>query len=1188
MSRLKRLFAAPSPWRAPGAATFFGALVLALALAAASLLAGPAAATQRGLAIVHSLESPPYFDIDEQGRATGLLARYWRRWAEKTGTQVFFTGARSQEEAVAMLLAGRADVCAGLAPDPALEERLSFSRPILDLGLGLYAAVADGADLAALELDGATAGLVAGEPSTAFLAATFPGLSIRQYPDLDSLALALAEGQVRLAAGPVLLLRQRLEAATPRGFRLVRSFPGVQLRAAVRKGDEALLANLNSGIAALASGSDALDEGNAGGIFLGLGAAAWAALAVALLLSAPALGLLLARRRGRRADEQLRESRLLQEGLMAEMARHRKTRELLLSAIEQSPSGILIAYADKALPAIYNNKALRLLGLSAPLSELPHQAAPPFLVYTPAGGLLGHEDLPLALAMNQGTVTENAEFRLVLADGTERWISANAAPVRAADGSIAAAVLVFHDISEQRENERELARFKFFLDSGVEEVYLIRPDGTVAYVNEAVARSLGRARADLVGASLSVIDPAYPKEAFRSLLGRVREGAQTFETVQVSAGGARMVKEIKAFYMRFGEDEFLCAFGRDITARKNLLQELESTRALFEAALDQSPTGIVIAEAASGRTSIVNRAAERVLGTQPGELLDVPVAAYQPGWRFLDGEGAVIAPQDAPFARALLGQSTEGMEVRFQPEGGQERWLLCSAAPIRSAEGEVVAGVLTMADITARKMMEKQLLFKALHDGLTGLPNRVLCLERIQQAAEDAQRRGGLFAVAFIDLDHFKLMNDSLGHSFGDRVLIEAARRLVRGVRGQDTVCRFGGDEFVLIVEGVAGAEGAQELIRSALERLREPFLVDGQEVRLTASVGVVVGPTADSPRAESILQNADVAMHRAKDAGRDRMRMFHPGMLRRAVELMALDADMRRALDQDEFLVYYQPIYSMSGTELRGLEALVRWKSPLRGLVGPDLFIPHAEESGLIVPLGERVLRRACAAMASWRAEYPDARRVPLSVNLSARQFTQPDLVEVVRQALNESGLPPAMLKIEITESALMADPEGALSSMRRLKALGVSLAIDDFGTGYSSLSYLQRFPVDILKIDRSFVRDLPREDSDSRELVRAIVALGRSLRLTVVAEGVESREQLDILAELGCEAVQGFLFSPPVPPVGVEPLLGRRLATGRRADDFSAARAGQHGQEGQGAHSADSSAQADDLGSPQEYPRQ
>ena len=416
---------------------------------------------------------------------------------------------------------------------------------------------------------------------------------------------------------------------------------------------------------------------------------------------------------------------------------------------------------------------------------------------------------------------------------------------------------------------------------------------------------------------------------------------------------------------------------------------------------------------------------------------------------------------------------------------------------------------------------------------------------------EDSQRRNALFAVAFIDLDRFKMLNDSLGHSFGDLVLVEAARRLVIGMRGQGQVCRFGGDEFVLIVSELATAEEAQGIIRSALESLCTPFGVDGQEVRLSASVGVVVGPTADSPKAEDILQNADMAMHRAKDTGRDRIRMFHPGMLRRARELMALDADMRRALEREEFLVYYQPVMSISGERTLGFEALVRWKSPTRGLVTPHAFIPHAEESGLIVPLGELVLRRACATMAAWRQRYPAARGMTLAVNLSARQFVQPDIVENVRQILRESGLPPAWLKLELTESTLMGDPETALSSMRRLKALGVSLAIDDFGTGYSSLAYLQRFPVDMLKIDRSFVQDLPREDSDSRELARAIMALARSLRLGVVAEGVETREQLELLAELGCEAVQGYYFSPPLPEAGVPEFLGPSAEAGLPEDE-------------------------------------
>ncbi len=1150
MSRLERLRPA-LPQR--------GWAGLAVALIAAALL-GPLCAPARAVAagselrLVHPAEAPPYFYVDAQGQPGGLLVQYWRLWSDKAGVRVRFVPARSQQEALAMLEKGEADMHAGLAATPELEARLALSRPMLDLGLGIYAVLADGADLSAMERESAVVGLVAGEPSAAFLSATLPGLAARHYPDLQSLALALSLGHVRIAAGPTLLLRHQLEAAMGGGFRLVRSFPGVQLRAALPKGEAELLARVNAGVEELGQ-VDAVRFGSGWGRRLwGLPVWLWHSALSVLAIAAAVAALLSARRKGRQAEARVRESELLQANLMAEMARHRKTQDLLLSAIEQSPSGILIAYADPAIPAVYNNQALRLLGLPAPLRQMPAMPVPPFTVYTPTGTHIPFEELPLTRALRYGESVEGAEFRLVLSDGTERWISANAAPVRDPAGGITAAVLVFHDVSASRESERELARFKFFLDSGVEEVYLVRPDSTLAYVNEAVGRSLGRRREEFLDEPLMAIDPAYGPENFRRLLQRVREGQQTFETVQTTAAGARLTKEIKAFYMRFGEEEYVCAFGRDITARKNLLQELESTRALFEAALEQSPTGIVIGDASTGRITIVNRAAAEIVGLEAEQLRQLHMGEHMPDWSVMLHDGSRMQATDAPLIRAIAnGEVTRDLEGRFVRPGQPDRWLLANAAPIRSDDGTTVAGILTLADITARKQMEDQLLFKALHDGLTGLPNRALCLERIQQVAEEAQRRGGLFAVAFIDLDHFKLLNDSLGHSFGDRVLIEAAKRLVSGVRGQDTVCRFGGDEFVLIVEGAASAEGSQEIIRGALERLREPLSVDGQEVRLTASVGVVVGPTADSPRAESILQNADVAMHRAKDAGRDRIRMFHPGMLRRAVELMALDADMRRALEQDEFLVYFQPLFSMTGAEVRGLEALVRWKSPLRGLVGPDTFIPHAEDSGLIVPLGERVLRRACATMAAWRREYPEARRIPLSVNLSAKQFAQPDIVETVRQVLAESGLPPAMLKIEITESALMADPENALTSMRRLKALGVSLAIDDFGTGYSSLSYLQRFPVDILKIDRSFVRDLPREDSDSRELARAIVALGHSLRLMVVAEGVENREQLDILAELGCEAVQGFLFSPPVPAIGVEPFLGRRAAQARTEGEVS-----------------------------------
>ncbi len=1091
------------------------------------------------LTLVHAADAPPYFTLDAKGAPTGMLVEYWRLLAVHNQLELEIIVAE-EAKALSMVEQGQADAYAGAGMTPQLEGRFEYSRPLLDMGISVFSTEEALDGMADLEAGQAQVGYLEGDSTAGFLLATHPGLRLQPFPTVEALAAAAALGKVRAVAGPTLVVHTQLAAmGLAERFRVVRSYPGASLRAVVRRGNSELLAKLNAAIAAVDPADMRqleqrwLRAPGSRGLWL------WATAGCALLVGISAFFLLQARRLRALADSRIREAELLRESLLGEMARHRKTQDLLSAAIEQSPSGIVVSFIDPAVPGIYNRHALHLLDLPRALDKNNLPPEMPFVLYTPSGAQCPLQEQPLQRALQRGETTEGAEFRLVLTDGTERWVSANAAPVRTAQGEIAAAVLVFNDVSVSRAAERELARFKFLLDSGVEEVYLVRPDGVVSYVNEAVARSLGYPRAELLEAHFSVIDPAMRQEAFETLLDQVREGQQTFETTQTTRTGAKLIKEIKAFYMRFGEEEYVCAFGRDITERMTMQRELESTRALFAAALDQATVGIAIGDAATDKITSVNQAAAAMLGYEPQDFVGQPVDVHMPDWTFQDMNGETPMPGETPLSLATRqGVFIRDMEVRLIRPGRPDTWILASAAPVRAAEGSILAGIVIMADITSRKHMERQLLHKAMHDPLTGLANRALCLERIRQAVEAAQQTNSIFAVAFIDLDRFKMLNDSLGHSFGDRVLVEAAKRLTDGVSVQDMVCRFGGDEFVLVVDGPRSSEENQTVIRNVVESLRHPFFVDGQEVRLTASVGVVTGPTADSPTAESILQNADVAMHRAKDAGRDRIRMFHPGMLRRAVELMALDADMRRALELKEFLVYFQPVYSTDGVTVRGLEALARWKNPARGLVGPDQFIPHAEESGLIVPLGDWVLRRACAIMAAWRAAHPEARGLFLAVNLSGRQFAQPDIVETVRQVLTESGLPPAALKIEITESTLMSDPEGALTAMRRLKALGVSLAIDDFGTGYSSLAYLQRFPVDVLKIDRAFVRDLPREESDSRALVRAIMALAHSLRLTVIAEGVETREQLEILKSFGCEAVQGFLFSPAVPEVGVAAL--------------------------------------------------
>ncbi|MDR3640986.1 MAG: EAL domain-containing protein [Humidesulfovibrio sp.] len=439
-----------------------------------------------------------------------------------------------------------------------------------------------------------------------------------------------------------------------------------------------------------------------------------------------------------------------------------------------------------------------------------------------------------------------------------------------------------------------------------------------------------------------------------------------------------------------------------------------------------------------------------------------------------------------------------------------------------------------------RQEFEAKLRHQALYDTLTGLANRTLALDRIQQALERCKRRDDVFyAVIIMDLDRFKVINDSLGHAVGDQVLEAIARRIVGILRGLDTVARFGGNEYILLLEELATPGEAIRIVKRLRHVVMEPVTVGGREVQTSASFGIVLSPNIFE-RAEELLQSAAIALHAVKASGRGRFKVFTPRMLMHAVERLTLEQELRQALEQNQFVVHYQPIWDLTSTHLVGFEALVRWQHPERGLVGPGSFITLAEETGIILELGRVVLTRACADLADWRERDPAARKLFVAVNLSNKQFSQYTLVEQVAETLSRTRLPADRLKLEITESTIMVNAESALVMLKRLKALGVQISIDDFGTGYSSLSYLQRFPVDTLKVDRSFVGRLGL-DPENQEIVRAIVALAHSLGLDVVAEGVEEVGQADMLRDLGCECVQGFYFSRPLDGERAEAAIGR-----------------------------------------------
>ncbi len=536
----------------------------------------------------------------------------------------------------------------------------------------------------------------------------------------------------------------------------------------------------------------------------------------------------------------------------------------------------------------------------------------------------------------------------------------------------------------------------------------------------------------------------------------------------------------------------------------------------------------------AGNVSYLNLVAEAMTGWSYKEALGRPLAEV---FRIIDGN--TREPAASPAERAIRQNRTVGLaaDCLLIRRDGLELAIEDSAAPIHNRDGRVAGAVLVFHDVSESRAMVLKMAHLAQHDFLTGLPNRALLTERLAQAIGLAQRRHKQVGLVFLDLDYFKNINDSLGHAIGDQVLQSAAARLTAAVRASDTVCRQGGDEFVLLLAEIEQPLDAALVAEKLLEAFAAPHLIGKHELHVTLSIGISVYP-ADGNNVDSVLQNADTAMYHAKACGRNNYQFFRPDMNTRAVRRQFLESGLRRALKQGEFRLHYQPQIDLASGAMNGAEALVRWLDPELGVVCPEQFVPVAEECGLIVPIGRWVLREACRQTRCWL----DAglRVVPVAVNISAVEFRQKGFLQGVAMILEETGLDPRYLELELTESILMQNAECSTSVLEGLKAMGVQLAIDDFGTGYSSLSYLQRFPIDTLKIDRSFVRDITI-DADDATIVSAVIGMGRNLKQRVIAEGVETREQLAFLRSRQCDEGQGFLFSHPLSLADFADLLAR-----------------------------------------------
>jgi diguanylate cyclase (GGDEF)-like protein/PAS domain S-box-containing protein len=494
---------------------------------------------------------------------------------------------------------------------------------------------------------------------------------------------------------------------------------------------------------------------------------------------------------------------------------------------------------------------------------------------------------------------------------------------------------------------------------------------------------------------------------------------------------------------------------------------------------------------------------------------------------------------DSELADHLDGSSRSfESEYRILHEDGGYRWVLARGQAVRNENGEPTRVAGSQTDITRRKQVEEQALRDASHDALTGLPNRVLLMERLSRNVERARKdEGYLFAVLFLDLDRFKNINDSLGHATGDLLLIEIARRIEACLHPTDTVARLGGDEFTILLENIKHPEVARKVAERIQEKLKAPFRPNGYELYVTASIGVV-SETTDYDKSLDLLRDADTAMYRAKEVGKARYEVFNPEMRTRAVQLLRLETELRRAVDHEEFVVYYQPIVWLQSGKVAGFEALVRWAHPERGLILPMEFVPLAEETDLISRIDLFVLHEACLTTKLWQKRFPEHRPLTVSVNLSPTHIARPELPNEIASILERTGFDGRNLRLELTEGAIMRDAQAAIETLSHLKDLGVEVHVDDFGTGYSSLGLLNRFPVNALKVDRSFVAEM-RDNGENTEIIQTISTMAHQLGMDVIAEGVESPEQLYQLRELGCDYGQGYRFSKPVPAKAVETIL-------------------------------------------------
>jgi len=736
-----------------------------------------------------------------------------------------------------------------------------------------------------------------------------------------------------------------------------------------------------------------------------------------------------------------------------------------------------------------------------------------------------HESDEILEKVKAGCEVKSVELVRLRKDGREIVIHLTVSPTRDASGNVIGASAIARDVTEEKRSEAALRQseeqYRILFESNPVAMYVYDLRNLrILSANRAAIDQYGFTEQEFLAKTVMEIRPEEDIPSLLQDMAAHTDGLQKRGSWRHRRkDGTILDVEIVCHPLNFRGTESILVAAHDVTERKRAEQSLQQAEEKYRGIFEDSVIGIFQATL-DRRLVSINRTLAQMHGYDSSEEMMEDVSMRSPQL-FVDPS------RMSELAQIVTdGGTARGAELEIYRRDGATKWVRMNLRGIRDASGEVVLREGTVEDITEHKAATERIKFLAYYDALTELPQRALLQDRLEHALAAARRRHEKIALLFLDLDRFKSINDSFGHSFGDIVLKAVAQRLKACAREQDTVARVGGDEFLILLDGVKDTADAAIAAERIMRAMNASLEVQGHSFSVGCSIGLSMYPEHGMD-GETLIKNADAAMYCAKEAGRGNVRFFTDEMNAQAVERLAMDKNLRLALEREEFFLVYQPQMEIESGKITGFEALIRWQHPEMGLVPPDRFIPVAENNGLILPIGEWVLRTACAQARKWQDAGLPA--VPVAVNVSAVQFRQESFCALVRKVLQETGLPPQYLELELTESVLMSNADVTLSVLQELKEMGMKLAIDDFGTGYSSLSYLRQFPVDKLKIDKSFIRDAVEGCGDAA-ITTAIISMSKSLRLKVIAEGVETEAQLFFLREHRCDEIQGYYFSKPL----------------------------------------------------------